>query len=756
MMDDNLTVLLVCPNQTEQAWLRQTLDAAGHPVITVEPHNILTIPRSAYAVVCMELDLWRADMLDAPTILLVNDPRALITTPGLPLDFLQPDSTPATAQVVIRSALQRYNLMQDASRHRQQSETLDNLVHNTVLVSPDGIAILIEDDTVVFANPALQGLLKQDYVGQGFPFRVKPSEVLKVKWSDDHQPNRTLEVRAVPVDWQGQPARLVALRDITHQIEAETEVQALYRATTLLLNWESPTSLGERIIQALHDQLPHIVCGVWLKDMMDMPAIAVTRLAASPAYPYASIDDFPAEEADLWQRQLDAPVYYQPTRIKPDTWRWLIPIEDGKSMLGILDLHSTQHDGFDLQTQRILLTFVRHSGAVIHMMRLQEMMNGYAEILETRVAERTVELQRAKEHAEAILKNINDMVILLDADGTIQQVNSAFTQSLGYDSDEITLLPLSKLFEASSAPQVDQLVADVLAQRQTVTRELTIRHKNTDMHVVDAAFAPVVPRQGAPSQIVCSLHDITLDKQYEAGLREALERERELGEMKMRFTSMVSHEFRTPLAIMMLSINVLRDYFDRLTLEKREYHLEKIYLQVQRLTQLLTDVLVISRSDVKGMAFNPAWLDLAELCQAIILEIRETHNPEQRIYITRDGDCSSAYVDEALLRHILQNLVTNALKYSPNERPIHVRLWCDESDAYLEVQDEGIGIPLTSQVHLFEAFHRADNVDTIPGTGLGLVIVKRAVETHGGTISFESQQNHGTTFRVCIPIYPQQ
>ena len=265
-------------------------------------------------------------------------------------------------------------------------------------------------------------------------------------------------------------------------------------------------------------------------------------------------------------------------------------------------------------------------------------------------------------------------------------------------------------------------------------------------------LSPVISEEGTLSGVVCALHDITERNRMQDDLRMALEKERELGELKTRFVSIVSHEFRNPLASILSAADLMTNYGDRMSDERKEQHLDAIQQQVQHLTELMNDVLLIGKTENVGFAFNPSPLDLEAFCQSCIAQVRQTTGTSHTLLLSTEGECSAASADEKLLRHVLMNLLTNAVKYSPTGSTIFVNLSCAAEQATLRVRDEGIGIPAEDQPRLFEAFHRAANVGLVSGTGLGLAIIKRAVEAHKGTIDFESAVGHGTTFIITFPI----
>jgi signal transduction histidine kinase len=170
------------------------------------------------------------------------------------------------------------------------------------------------------------------------------------------------------------------------------------------------------------------------------------------------------------------------------------------------------------------------------------------------------------------------------------------------------------------------------------------------------------------------------------------------------------------------------------------------------MVQLLGDVLIIGRAEAGKLEFNPAPLDLAQFCRDLVEEMQLGAGAHHTITFVSQGECAEAHVDEKLLRQILSNLISNAVKYSPQGGPVRLELTCGEREAVLQVQDQGIGIPPPDQEHLFETFHRARNVENIPGTGLGLTIVKKSIDLHGGTIAVKSQVGAGTTVTVTLPM----
>ncbi len=235
-------------------------------------------------------------------------------------------------------------------------------------------------------------------------------------------------------------------------------------------------------------------------------------------------------------------------------------------------------------------------------------------------------------------------------------------------------------------------------------------------------------------------------------LARALSQERELNELKTRFVSLVSHEFRTPLGIIMSAVEVLRHYGARITAEKHTELYEDIYSATRQMSGLMEQVLLLGRAEAGKIVWRPAPLDLPELCEKLVDEGLSATHTRCPVNLTTEGDFTGALMDESLLRHIIGNLLSNAVKYSPEGSPVDFKLAREGDDAVIIIQDHGIGIPAADQARLFEAFHRASNVGETPGTGLGLLLVKHCVELHHGKVSLQSQEGSGTTFTVRLPL----
>jgi signal transduction histidine kinase len=234
-------------------------------------------------------------------------------------------------------------------------------------------------------------------------------------------------------------------------------------------------------------------------------------------------------------------------------------------------------------------------------------------------------------------------------------------------------------------------------------------------------------------------------------LRIEVSKERELLRIKEQFISTVSHEFRTPLTVILSSSEILERYHNRLNLENQMAYLYKIQKQVRFMTEMLDDILLISRASDGKLTCNPQPIDLVAVCRALFEQAQLSAAPRQRFLFRAPDNLGEILLDEKLLQHIIVNLLSNAVKYSPAGGDIRLDIEAEDEWIVFRISDQGIGIPAKDQARLFETFQRASNTGTIQGTGLGLAIVKDSVTAHGGRIDVESQEGVGTTFTVRLP-----
>jgi PAS domain S-box-containing protein len=254
------------------------------------------------------------------------------------------------------------------------------------------------------------------------------------------------------------------------------------------------------------------------------------------------------------------------------------------------------------------------------------------------------------------------------------------------------------------------------------------------------------------STITALEKEIQVRKKAEDEARKALDRERELNELKSKFVSIASHEFRTPLSTVLSSASLINQYIDRKEIEKVPKHVQRIKSSVNHLTSILNDFLSLGKLEEGRMDVNRESISVSEFLNEIREEIALTLKSGQQLIVDCDRSVDHLHTDSRILRNILFNLLSNASKYSDENKSIKIECFVDKNSMIFSIHDEGIGIPLEDQKHMFDRFFRASNAGNVQGTGLGLNIVKRYVDLLDGTISFNSEFGKGSVFTVVIPI----
>lgn len=247
--------------------------------------------------------------------------------------------------------------------------------------------------------------------------------------------------------------------------------------------------------------------------------------------------------------------------------------------------------------------------------------------------------------------------------------------------------------------------------------------------------------------------------QTEIQVKEALitaTNNQQIAESKSQMTSenlyIAAHEFRNPLATIRLSAEMLKVYGEKISEEKKQNYIHRIESATDSLTHLLDNILTLGSAESENFVLNPTPLEVVSFCEGIVESLGSMLKNQYEVSFSTNTRSCVAYLDEQLLGHILNNFLSNAVKYSPKGSTVSLILNCDENTVCFQIKDQGVGIPLEFQEKLFEPFQRAANVGKIPGTGLGLAIVKRCVELHQGTITVDSSPGRGTNFIVTLPL----
>ncbi len=361
-------------------------------------------------------------------------------------------------------------------------------------------------------------------------------------------------------------------------------------------------------------------------------------------------------------------------------------------------------------------------------------------------------LEESENRYRQMVETISEGIWIIDPENKTTFVNEIMANMLGYSVEEMIG---KELFDFMDEQGKKLALLNIERRRQGIFEQhdfLFLRKDQTPLWV-NISTSPILDELGNYQGALGLLTDITKRKNAELVIQNALKKEQELNEFKNRFISMTSHEFRTPLSVISSSASILKNFSHKLSEEKKQKHLDIIETYVKYTTQLLDDILLISRAESGKLEFNPEPINIVQFCQDITEEMRINALNHQLNFNYQCNFCDNIYqLDPKLLRHIFINLLSNAFKYSPENSQVDFQLIIEENQLIFQIKDQGIGIPIEDQDQLFEPFHRASNIGTIKGTGLGLNIVKKSIELHGGKINFVSKINQGTTFTVIIPI----
>jgi PAS domain S-box-containing protein len=364
-------------------------------------------------------------------------------------------------------------------------------------------------------------------------------------------------------------------------------------------------------------------------------------------------------------------------------------------------------------------------------------------------------LKQSQATNNALISAIPDLMIRMRSDGTYLEICHSDSVKIYNPKDTFVGTSIYKVIPLDLARQRMYLVHQALQTGEMQFHEYSLTIDG-EIHHEEARIIAC-----GTNEVLVIIRDINDRKQAEAKIMTALEQERELGELKSRFVSITSHEFRNPLAIISAAAQALERYGDRLSEEKKLIRLKRIQASCNYMATLLNDILIFGKAEAGMLEFHPEPLNLAEWCEVLLEDFRLSQEIDNgysdRVRLDYQiTEASAVCMDERLLRHILTNLLSNAVKYSPDGKPIDFVVSRDPEHIIFEISDYGLGIPPTDLNRLFEPFHRAHNVRNLPGTGLGMSIVKKSVDMHGGKILVNTELGKGSTFTVILPSNPDR
>jgi PAS domain S-box-containing protein len=366
--------------------------------------------------------------------------------------------------------------------------------------------------------------------------------------------------------------------------------------------------------------------------------------------------------------------------------------------------------------------------------------------LEYRVNQRTKALEKSQMLYKMIARNFpNGVINVLDS-----QLNYIFVEGQELYKNGITN---EKLVGTSYLERLNPNYITTIKEHltQALNGVDTSFELETENGIYNMSAVGLKEADESISQVLVVEQNITKQKNAELEMIKALDKERELNELKSRFVSMASHEFRTPLTTVLSSANLMTKYAQNSDFEERqEKQIGRIKSSVRQLTNLLEDFLSIEKLEAGKIAISPSLFELQEWMNDLVEEMNLQVKNGQIIVCNQQGS-DTVWTDKKLLKNILYNLISNAIKYSPEDQSIDITVQVNTTSIDIQVQDGGIGIPEEEQAQLFERFFRAKNVTNIQGTGLGLSIVKKYIELLKGQISFTSEYGKGSNFRITIP-----
>ena len=395
---------------------------------------------------------------------------------------------------------------------------------------------------------------------------------------------------------------------------------------------------------------------------------------------------------------------------------------------------------------------------------LQEIFIEARDVTPQKIFERKITIV-AREY-QSVIENANAVIIGTDARGYITEWNEMAQQVTGYSKNESYIRKLTDFLADESGDTFSQAVNRVLTDQVITNYEMVIRARDERRVTL---LINATPRTSAIGEVVGILfigQDITelsayrqsLEKKVRErteALKSALESEKKLVEVKDRFVSMASHEFRSPISYIHRNIGAIKDNIDTLSSEDVRIRLTKIQSQAEHLTSLLEDVLTMGKTGATNTRIkaNLNRVDLKDFFYRIIDEVQTNTQHTHAIELDFPDSGLQIESDENLLRNIFVNLLTNAIKFSPGKDRVHLQVGSCDKHVVCKVRDLGLGIEEKDLPRIFEPFHRGDNVRKIKGTGLGLPIVKKAVDTLGGEVMVESVVGQGTLFIVKLNLH---
>ena len=360
-------------------------------------------------------------------------------------------------------------------------------------------------------------------------------------------------------------------------------------------------------------------------------------------------------------------------------------------------------------------------------------------------------LEESESRFRILINSIKDLAIFMtDENGCILNWYEGAHNIKGYNKEEVIGKNVSIFYTPDAIKNGEpQHNLQAAAEQGSFETEGWRVRKNGSRFWADVLIAALYDEDGKVTGFTKVTRDFTLHKKAQDEIKNALQKEKELSEMKSNFVSTASHEFRTPLSTILSSVSLLEVYKTTETQDKRDKHIQRIKTSVNEMVAILEEFLSLEKIEEGKVEVRKEVFNLKELAEQTHAKFNTVLKPGQAILYKHSGE-EEVCLDAGFIHHILNNLLSNAVKYSPDATKVIFETNVIENIVQLKVQDQGIGISPEDQKHLFERFFRASNTGNIKGTGLGLHIVKRYIDLLQGTISLKSEVGSGSTFTVTL------
>lgn len=446
-----------------------------------------------------------------------------------------------------------------------------------------------------------------------------------------------------------------------------------------------------------------------------------------------------------------------------EVYKELVPEPDRMDMMDLMIFNEILHKGFaDRFDQRLMRESVflnKKEGKRIVQVKIFAIAssNGhkiagiFRNITEEKIREQKIVLYAQK--LKAIFNNNFQSFILMDTFGTILEFNKASLEmAIHLSSRNIEIGDkLNDFLDSVTSLHFKMLFKKIL-KGNVEANEYEFTFKSGERRWYEVHMAAIYSVDGKIESVFLNSFDIHNRKIAAIEKTRMLEQEMELNALKSQFVSAVSHEFRSPLSSIYSHTQLLQHYYALWDNEKREKTFSRIYDSVKHLTAMLQDVSFIGKVQNGLQKFEPEMKSVLHLCYHIMDECQVNNSAKDRIVFINNTLQNDYLIDSNLIRHILSNILANALKYSSGSEKVIFEVLSRENELLFIVKDKGIGIPNRDLKNIYQSFFRASNVGEIPGTGLGMAIVKQSVAIHNGSIEVESAQGKGTMVTVRIPV----